>query len=50
MALILVFDVTFAVTDKKMNKKYEIQKKKKEKEIQNLYHFFVHGWAIKDPL
>ena len=50
MALILKFNLTFAVTDKKINKKYKIQKKKKEKEIQNKYNFFVHGWAKKDPL
>ena len=32
------FDLTFAVTDKKINLA-------KEKDIQNKYHFFVHFWA-----
>ena len=43
MSLILKFDLTFAVTDKKINLV-------KEKEIQNKYHFFVHGWTKKGPI
>ena len=38
MTSILKFDLTFAVTDKKINLA-------KEKDIQNKYHFFVHFWA-----
>ena len=43
MTLILKFDLTYAVTDKKINLA-------KEKEIENKYHFFVHWWAKIDPL
>ena len=38
MTSILKFDLTFAVTDKKINLD-------KEKDMQNKYHFFVHFWA-----
>ena len=40
MRLILKFDLTFAVADKKINLV-------KEKEMHNKYRFFVHGWAKK---
>ena len=40
---ILKFDLSFAVTDKKINLA-------KEKDIQNKDHFFVYFWAKKDPL
>ena len=43
MRFILKFDLTFAVTDKKINLA-------KEKDIQNKYYFFVHFWAKKDSL
>ena len=48
MTLILKFDLSVAVTDKKINLA-------KEKDIQNEYHFFEHFWVImekgkKDPL
>ena len=38
MMSILKFDLTFTVTEKKINLA-------KEKDIQNKYHFFVHFWA-----
>ena len=40
MSLILKFDLTFGVTDKKINLV-------KEKEIQSKYKFFVQGCAKK---
>ena len=43
MTLILKFDLSFTVTDKKINLA-------KEKDIQNKHHFFVYFWAKKDPL
>ena len=43
MTLVLQFDLTFAVTDKKINLV-------KEKEIQNKYHFFLNLWAKKGPI
>ena len=43
MTLLLKFDLTFAVADKKINLA-------KEEDIQNKYHFFVHFSAKKDPL
>ena len=38
MTSILKFDLTFAVTDKKINLA-------KEKDIQHKYHFFVDFWG-----
>ena len=43
MTLTLKFDLTFTVTDKKINLA-------KKKDIQNKYNFFVHFWAKKTPL
>ena len=42
-AWLLSFNLTFGVTDKKINLV-------KEKEIQNKYKFFVHGWAKKGAI
>ena len=42
MRLILKFDLTFAVADKKINLV-------KEKVMHNKYRFFEHGWAKKGP-